>query len=236
MFSDSAYWYDALYSFKDYSKESIDIISMLKREHPKAESVLNVACGTAEHDQYLSKEYKVDGLDINHSFINVASKKNPQGEYYCSDMSDFSLPHKYDVILCLFSSIGYLKKMESVINALRCFRKHLNQNGIIVIEPWFTPETWNPDGSVHFITGETTEGKICRMNVSDREGSLSILNFNYLVGTKSGVEHFTERHELGLFSVDEMKMAFLNIDLEVYFDEEGLTGRGLYIARKKKRS
>ena len=49
MFSKSAQWYDVLYSFKDYRKESNSIISVLKKEHPTATSILDVACGTAEH-------------------------------------------------------------------------------------------------------------------------------------------------------------------------------------------
>jgi hypothetical protein len=77
------------------------------------------------------------------------------------------------------------------------------------------------------------EGKICRMNISRKEGNLSIIEFHYLVGTASGVKHFIERNELGLFSVDDMKSAFADTNLAVRYDDTGLTGRGLYIAKKK---
>jgi hypothetical protein len=82
------------------------------------------------------------------------------------------------------------------------------------------------------LTGETAAGKICRMSASGQEGLLSILNFHYLVGTLDGVNYITERHELGLFSVEEMKAAFHEAGLVVEYDEEGLIGRGLYIARR----
>jgi len=231
MFAESARWYDALYSFKDYAKESAEIVSLLKQEHPGAETVLDIACGTAEHDRYLAQTYHVDGLDINSDFIRVASEKNPEGEYSCADMMEFSLGKTYDVVLCLFSSIGYAKTINSVVKALHCFRRHLKPDGIIVVEPWFTPASWNPDGRVHLLTAETPEGKICRMNISEDDGSLSFINFHYLLGTSGGVEHFTERHELGLFSVENMKKAFELANLAVSFDEDGLTGRGLYVAR-----
>ena len=232
MFKDSAKWYDALYSFKDYQQESDAIVSFLTKEYPGADSILDVACGTAEHDKYLSKMYSVDGIDINSEFIKVASKKNPDGKYFRADMTDFDLSKTYDIILCLFSSIGYVKTIDNVIKTLRCFKKHLNEHGIIVIEPWFVPAAWNPDGRVHMLTGETTDGKICRMNINQQEGSLSILNFHYLVGTSNGVEYFTEIHELGLFSVEEMKETFKVVKLSVSYDKDGLTGRGLYIARQ----
>ena len=61
MFENSTKWYDALYSFKDYQRESEAIVSFLRREHPRAKSILDIACGTAEHDKYLSLKYSVDG-------------------------------------------------------------------------------------------------------------------------------------------------------------------------------
>jgi SAM-dependent methyltransferase len=231
MFTESAQWYDALYSFKDYEKESAEIIARLQEEHPQAKSVLDVACGTAEHDRYLAKTYRVDGLDLNPEFIRVAETKNPAGKYYCADMTDFELDKGYDAILCLFSSIGYVKTVAKLVETLACFRRHLNPAGVILVEAWFTPQAWNPGESVHMLTAETDQGKICRMNLSEQDGSLSIINFHYLVGTRAGIRHFTELHELGLFAVDEMLAAFETAQLEVSYDEQGLMDRGLYTAR-----
>ena len=56
--------------------------------------------------------------------------------------------------------------------------------------------------------------------------------FQYLVGTPERVEHFTERHDLGLFTREEQLAAFRAAGLEVEHDVEGLMGRGLYIARR----
>ena len=46
--------------------------------------------------------------------------------------------------------------------------------------------------------------------------------------TAAGVEHVTERHELGLFTVEQMKDAFSQAGLAVSYESEGLTGRGIY--------
>ncbi len=174
----------------------------------------------------------MDGLDLNQEFIAIAAEKNPRGQYFTGDMTDFNLDRTYDIVLCLFSSIGYVRTLENVVKALKCFKNHLNRDGIIVVEPWFTPDGWIPDGRVHMITGTTDEGKICRMNVSlPPQGRITVLNFHYLVGTRDGVKYITERHELGLFTVDEMKQAFNQAGLSVHYDPAGLTGRGLYVAR-----
>jgi len=241
MFSKSARWYDALYAFKDYPQEAERLMRTLANEQiplrvpeagPAARTLLDVACGTAEHDRFLAGCYQVDGLDINPEFIEIAARKNPQCHYFVADMTDFALGKTYDIILCLFSSIGYVRTLENVVKTLRGFEAHLAAGGILLVEPWFTPQTWKPHTSVHMLTAETAEGKVCRMNVSGQEGSMSIIDFHYLVGTPEGVTHFTERHELGLFTVEEMLGAFKEAGLAVKYDPEGLDGRGLYLARR----
>ncbi len=75
--------------------------------------------------------------------------------------------------------------------------------------------------------------KICRMNKSETRNGASYIFFHYLLGTKKhGVQHFEEAHELGLFTEKEMIEAFEGAGLEVQYDAEGLTGRGLYFGEK----
>src|SRR5215831_4572594 len=40
------------------------------------------------------------------------------------------------------SSIGYIKILETLSQAVRCMAQHLVPGGVLLIEPWFTPETW----------------------------------------------------------------------------------------------
>ena len=62
------------------------------------------------------------------------------GRFFEADMSDFrGHPEQYDVVMCLFSSIGYLKTVDRVLRAFVCFRQHLLQGGLVVVEPWFEP-------------------------------------------------------------------------------------------------
>ena len=68
------------------------------------------------------------------------------------------------------------------------------------------------------------------MYTSEREGSLSVLDFHYLVGRPTGIETFQERQELGLFSEEQHLDAFRAAGLEARFEPEGLFGRGLYVA------
>ena len=41
----------------------------------------------------------------------------------------------YDVVLCLFSSIGYVKTKSNLNRAVKCMANHLTPGGILLIEP-----------------------------------------------------------------------------------------------------
>ncbi len=236
MFTESSDIYDLLYSFKDFQKESEEILNLIKLKKIDSITILDIGCGTAEHHKYLKDKFLIDGLDISNEFINLARVKNPSGTYHVADMTDFKLDKKYDTLICLFSSIGYVKTLEKLTSTLKCFYNHLKNDGLVIVEPWLTPENWN-DGKLHMLTYDKDDIKICRMNLSNSEGNLSILNFHYLIGTpEKGINYFEERHELALFTEEEMKKAFNEADLEVTFDKVGITGRGLYYGTKKNKN
>jgi hypothetical protein len=64
------------------------------------------------------------------------------------------------------------------------------------------------------------------------DGLVSVLDFHYFVAPAEGVEHFTEHHELALFTHAQYHDAFAAAWLVVEHDAEGLMGRGLYLARR----
>ena len=86
------------------------------------------------------------------------------------------------------------------------------------------------DRAPHFI--DEPDLKIARINTSFVEGRLSSMDMHYLIGTPEGTEHCVERHELGLFTPEEMRHALTTCGLEVIYDAPGLTGRGLYIGQR----
>jgi SAM-dependent methyltransferase len=233
MFSESADLYDKIYTkLKNYSKEAKEIEVLIKNLCPNAKTVLDVACGTGEHAKFLSTDYQVDGIDLNAELIQIASRKNPRGQYHVGDMIDFNLGKRYDVLICLFSSVGYVRTTKNLQTTIASFDRHLNDGGVMLIEPWFTPDAWRRD-VLHMITLDEDQFKVCRMNVSEvKDKRLSFFQFHYLIGTPQGVRHFTEDHTLGLFTVAEMKAAFAANGLVVQYEEQGISGRGLYVAQR----
>lgn len=233
MFSETADLYDLIYSaFKNYETECMTLVSLIRREHPGARTVLDVACGTGEHARLLGEQYgfEVDGLDLDPAFVRIARGKLRQGNVYEGDMTSFALPRTYDVVQCLFSSIGYVRALDNVRHALERFRAHLAPGGIVLVEPWFAPGVLEP-GRISIHTAEARDVKVARMAHMEVDDRLSRLHFEYLIGRSSGIEHATEVHELGLFTTDEMLECFRKAGLETTHDAHGVDGRGLFVGR-----
>lgn len=231
MFDKTAELYDLIYSFKNYEQESEQICDYIKGLKPDAKDVLDVACGTGMHASYLSRFFQVDGIDLNERFIEIAAERNPDGKFLCRDMTQFQLDKHYDIVMCLFSAIAYVGTYDALIKSLKQFKNHLNQGGIVIVEPWFAPEAWEV-GRLDMLTVEDEQNnKICRMSYSAREGQTSILNYQYLIGSSAGVVHHSERHELALFTVDEMLGAFTDAGMTCEYEPIGISGRGIYMGK-----
>ncbi|MEP6765991.1 MAG: class I SAM-dependent methyltransferase, partial [Gemmatimonadaceae bacterium] len=232
MFDESAEYYDLIYSaFKNYDAETAAIADILNGSCAPGSHVLDVGCGTGEHARILSERsgYVVDGLDINPAFVDIARRKLPKASVYVSNMIDFEIPTRYQAIICMFSSIGYVCTLENVTRTLIQFRKHLDEKGIVIVEPWFQPSAFAAGRVFHndASVGDTT---VSRMGTSTVDGKISRLQLEYMIGTPGAIKRASETHELGLFTVDEMTSCFVNAGMNANYDPEGPSGRGLYVA------
>lgn len=233
MFTKSAALYDAIYYWKDYETESgrlHEIVQYYKQSSGK--DLLDVACGTGGHIPYLKKHYAIEGLDLDAELLKVARNHAPELTFHHADMRDFRLDKRFDVVVCLFSSIGYVKTIESMRHTVKNFARHIKSGGVVIVEPWLHPGDLRFDAA-HATFVDEPKLKISRMNHTTVEGNISTLHFHYLVGTPHDVSYFTETHELGLFTHQEYLGAFMDAGFDVHYDDKGLLGRGLYIGVHK---
>jgi 2-polyprenyl-3-methyl-5-hydroxy-6-metoxy-1,4-benzoquinol methylase len=93
-------------------------------------SVLDLCCGQGRHSVQLAKRgFKVTGLDLNAEYLDLASKAaeaaNVKIETVAGDMREIPFENKFDAIVNMYSSFGYLeseaedlKVLESAVKAL----------------------------------------------------------------------------------------------------------------------
>jgi len=236
VFDKTACYYDKIYAFKDYAGEVRTLVECIRAElGDRRGRLLDVACGTGAHLEHLRTHFKVEGLDLSDALLEVARERLPDVPLHRGDMRTFTLQTRFDAITCLFSSIGYMTTRDHVAAAIRRMADHLEADGVLVVEPWFAPDQWMAN-TTHVMLVDEPDLKIARVNTSLVEGRVSIVDLHHLIATPEETTHVLEKHRLGLFTVEEMKEAFAAAGLCVRYDDEGITGRGLYIARPRSAS
>jgi SAM-dependent methyltransferase len=229
VFARSARLYDAVYAtMKDYRAEAERVHELVEARRPGARTLLDVACGTGAHLERLARYYDVEGLDLDPDMLAVARERLPGVPLHEADMAAFELGRTFDAVVCLFSSIAYVRTVERLERAVASMAAHLEPGGVLVIEPWVLPEQWDAR-RLHAVFVDEPDLKIARMSVPPPLAREQTLEFHYLVATRDGIEHFTERHEIAMFTHDEYVGAVGAAGVRVEHDPDGLMGRGLYV-------
>ncbi len=117
MFAESAEMYDLFYEWKDYPAEVARLDALIRQRHSSARTLLDVACGTGRHLELLANRYAVEGLDIEPRLLEVARRRLPGVPLHLADMRSFDLGRSFDVVTCLFSSIGYVRSIRGLQRA-----------------------------------------------------------------------------------------------------------------------
>ena len=229
-------YYDQIYlNMKNYQKEAT-IIKDLTRQLEKRESrtLLDVGCGTGEHLKHLSSDFQCTGIDINRNMIRTAKDKVPNAKFKIGNMIDFTLEEKFDIIISLFSSIGYVQNFKNLVKTLENFHKHLEHAGLVIVEPWLFKKDFRKD-YIGLNTFEDERLKLARMGTTGIVGSTWFVFFHYLIGERGKIKHVKEVHRMLAVDDQDYIKAFESAGFgETKFLRENLWDacRGLFIAAK----
>lgn len=232
VFTRSAEIYDLIYrKILDYEVLSRRLVDVVESIAPHARSLLEVGCGTGLYLEQLSKHFEVAGLDLSQPMLDRAAARCPGVVLHRADMTHFDFGRGFDAVVCLFSSIGYVRTLDGLRRCIDDMARHTDPGGAVIVEPWFRPDTWDPThiGADLF---EYDDIKIARVSTSTVDSGCSVMDMHHMVATTEKVEVFTERHVMGLFTIDDHIDAFRRAGLEVEYEPEGLLGRGLYVGAK----
>ena len=175
----------------------------------KSSSVLDLACGDGRHCRvFANKGFDVTGIDLAPESIKVAKEKSgPHQRYGVADMRTFDLHKQFDLITNLFTSFGYFDSSIENAKVLGRIRKHLQPDGIFVLD--FLNLT---SLERTLVANEVIEKEGVRFNISRRiEGGQIIKNINF--------EENGNTHEFSEFvqalSIDELTSLFIDAGFKI---------------------
>jgi ubiquinone/menaquinone biosynthesis C-methylase UbiE len=230
MHSRSARIYDRMMHFYDWKTRYAKLRNVIKELLPEARTALECCCGTGRYLELFAQDFESTGFDIDPVMVEQCRARCTQSQVVVADMEDFDLGRQFDVVVCLCRSIAFTQTVARMRAVLIRMTRHLRSGGLLLVQPYFTPgQYWTDYPTLN--TVEDSEGKIAWMYVSKRRGNLSDAETHYLVGDNEKVEHFTERHVLGLFTSDEYESALRDAGVEI-IDRPELPADGVYLCRK----
>jgi hypothetical protein len=148
-------------------------------------------------------------------------------------MRDFRLNRRFDAVTCLASGIVEMKSQAELQEAIANMAGHLNPGGVLIVEPWDLPETYDPNLDPYVTSYEEPGRKIVMMEITTLQGDIWRQESHHLIGTPDHIEHFVDVSEFRAVTHAENLAAFVAAGLVVNHDPIGLLGRGLYIGVAK---
>ena len=228
-------YYDKVYSFKDYLDEAVRLQNLIiKYVESGGNALLDVACGTGLHLKHLKDDFSCTGVDVSKSMLKIARKNTKGVTFKEADMKTLNLGKQFDVIICLLSSIGYVKTAMSLEKTIQNFSRHLKKGGLALIEPSHA-KSFYVSGEPRITTYDGKDAKIARVNFTKIRQTTAVLNMHILIAEKGkDVKYFVDRHELGLFGINNTLRIMKAAGLKSKYLKSGLmTGRELFVGIKK---
>lgn len=234
MFSPSAAFYNQQYEWKDYAGEARTLHTLIQAHtrEPRtreARTLLDVGCGTGAHLVHLREHYTCAGLDLDDKMLAAARLACPDVTFTQGDMTGFDLRRQFDVVVCLFNAIAFTRTPDRMRAAIACMARHLCPGGLLLVEPFLTPEEFKDEGVPRALFINNPRFKLARMHVSRVVNRVVVVEQHFLVARPEGVTYAAETHEYGLFTREEMEGAFHAAGLRAAHVPDVFGDRPLYV-------
>ena len=123
--------------FVAFPREDLEFYQWLSETHGK--NILELGVGTGRIGVGLAETgATVTGIDLSEKMIaeatKLAEKQNVEIELIVSDMTDFALSRRFDLICAPMGTLQHCRDISEVVSTFEMIEKHLDVGGIAVID------------------------------------------------------------------------------------------------------
>ena len=222
-------YYDLLYHDKNYSEETAYILNLLERLSFSGKDVLEFGSGTGQHGRLLAKNgLNILGVELSDTML-ARSFDTDGFKAVKGDARTFNTRQKFDLVLSLFHVMSYQVTDLDKEAAFRNAFNHLNKNGILIFDCWFSPAVHHQRPSTRVKRISNQDFEIFRIAEPEIIDEKNLVNVNYTVFMKdkeSGlIQSFKEQHKMRHFSIPEMdriaiQSGFEQVNVESFLDRK----------------
>ena len=132
--------YLQVYSHRD-AAEAERLVGLIEKELnlKSGTSILDMACGAGRHSiAFAKKGFKVTAVDLSQKLLDEAKKNASIAkvniDFVLSDILEFGSNQKFDLVVNLFTSIGYFEDDDENYSIIVKAYKLLNEDGYFVLD------------------------------------------------------------------------------------------------------
>jgi ubiquinone/menaquinone biosynthesis C-methylase UbiE len=142
-------WFEHWFNSKEYlnvyrhrdEKEASELVELILNNIsiPSGKKILDMAAGSGRHALIFAKKgFEVTAVDLSKTLLSVAEQKAGEDDidihFVHSDIRNFKSDNKYNIILNLFTSIGYFEKDEENFEVLAKAYQLLEKKGYFILD------------------------------------------------------------------------------------------------------
>ena len=246
-----------LYDLDQRDNLIVDIPFYMEYAKKQNGHVLELGCGTGRVSIELIKAgFSVTGLDLSEKMLEIykdkikALKNDEQKRVNIinGNMADFNIDRKFSLIIAPFRVFQALTEENDIKNCLNCIRKHLEINGVFIINV-FRPkkdldESWCSRENIQWERDDPKTGfHVIKKDVRERidtKNQIIYPKFIYEIMDKNGnIEKIAEDLELRYYYYDQLKSILEENDFSIteeygWYDKSDIrNGRELIMVCKK---
>jgi SAM-dependent methyltransferase len=198
-------------------------------------SVLDLCCGQGRHSVQLAKRgFKVTGLDLNAEYLDLASKAAEAAkvkiETVAGDMREIPFENRFDAIVNMYSSFGYLESEAEDLKVLESAAKALKAGGRLLLD--MLNREWAID---NYIQNDWHTGADGTLYVERRDLDLatSRMHVHFIVVDPKGGRRESIGHIIRLYTLTEMTRLLERVGMRVMAVFGGFEGEDYGIGTRR---
>ncbi|MGJ7921442.1 class I SAM-dependent DNA methyltransferase [Neobacillus sp. LXY-4] len=216
-----AYLYDELMKETPYHQWVDFVVRQIEKYGVKAETILDVACGTGELSIWLAEAgFRVSGVDLSEDMLAVAQAKAAERghaiQFFQQNMAELEGFDSLDVITIFCDSLNYLQSEEEVVKTFQHVFEHLHSNGLFMFDVHSIYKMNNIFRNGTFALNEEKISYIWQCYEGEWPNSVEHdLSFFVLEDQTGLYERFDELHFQRTYTIEQYKQWLQNAGFEV---------------------
>jgi SAM-dependent methyltransferase len=156
----------------DRTEEVDRIRSYVSTHLPGARSLLELGCGTGALLSGLADQFDLTGIDQSPQMLAIAADTVPSAHLVQGDMTSFSLPGRFDAVICMFDTLNHVPSFDGWLSMFSCVHEHLTAAGLFIFDVNTVGRLRGLEGAPPFMA--EFDGNVVIMTVRSAHDGLSL--------------------------------------------------------------